>query len=155
MSVEFHVQHIANTNVYNTQEPLVPTLEFALVEYLHGNDGRVLDDANLTTPTVTPQTTQVIVAREKEGNADDYTKDYLHVKVFVPVWIQCLFDNAGSVRLLCIHGTWLAKIPICCRHVDLNYVCRGKQRLAKDGSVRKASGCLERSSPRGVTPTTT
>lgn len=43
MSTEFEVQHIADPDIDHSEETLVSSLEFTLVEDLHGDDRRVLD----------------------------------------------------------------------------------------------------------------
>lgn len=45
MTTNFQVEHIANTNIHDSEETLVALLELALVEYLHGDHRRVLDGA--------------------------------------------------------------------------------------------------------------
>jgi hypothetical protein len=39
MTTQFQIQDIADANVDNTQEALVPALKLALVEYLNSNNG--------------------------------------------------------------------------------------------------------------------
>jgi len=39
MAIKFQIQHIADSDVHNTQETLIPPLELALVENLDGDDG--------------------------------------------------------------------------------------------------------------------
>jgi hypothetical protein len=39
MTAEIQIEHVANTDVDDAEESLVPSLELALVEDLNGNDG--------------------------------------------------------------------------------------------------------------------
>ena len=43
MPTELQIQDIADTDIDDSEEALVPSLELALVEDLHGDDGGVLD----------------------------------------------------------------------------------------------------------------
>jgi hypothetical protein len=45
VTTEFKVKNIADSNIDHTKESLVAPFELALVEYLHGNYGRILDVA--------------------------------------------------------------------------------------------------------------
>ena len=45
MPAQFQVKNIADTNVDDSEETLIPLLELTLVEDLHRNDGRFLDGA--------------------------------------------------------------------------------------------------------------
>ena len=47
MSAELKIQHIADTNVDDAKESLVPLLEFALVEDLNGDNRVVLHGADV------------------------------------------------------------------------------------------------------------
>ena len=42
MPTELQIQNIADTNIDDSEEALVPSLELALVEDLHRNDGVLL-----------------------------------------------------------------------------------------------------------------
>jgi hypothetical protein len=46
MAIDVQVQDIADANIDNTEETLVPSFELALIEYLDGNYGRILDGAD-------------------------------------------------------------------------------------------------------------
>jgi hypothetical protein len=39
MTAEFKVEHIADTDINDAEEPLVSPFELPLVKYLHRNDG--------------------------------------------------------------------------------------------------------------------
>jgi len=39
MAVKFQIQHVANSDVHDSKETLIPPLELALVENLDGDDG--------------------------------------------------------------------------------------------------------------------
>jgi len=45
MTAQLQVKNVADTNIDHTEEPLVPSLKLALVEYLDGDHGRVFDRA--------------------------------------------------------------------------------------------------------------
>jgi len=45
MAAKFKVKHIADSHIDDTEESLVPPLEFALVKYLDCDNGRVFDGA--------------------------------------------------------------------------------------------------------------
>ena len=51
MPAQFQVKNIADTNVDDSEETLIPLLELTLVEDLHSNDRRFLDGAAHTIST--------------------------------------------------------------------------------------------------------
>lgn len=47
MSTQLQVQYIADSHINDTKKSLVSSFELALVEYLHGDNGGVLDSAEI------------------------------------------------------------------------------------------------------------
>ena len=47
MAAEFKIDVIAHSNVYDTEEALIPLLELALVKDLNCDDGRVFDHTRM------------------------------------------------------------------------------------------------------------
>lgn len=45
MRTELKVEHVADSDIDDTKEALVAPLELALIEYLHRDDGGILDSA--------------------------------------------------------------------------------------------------------------
>lgn len=45
MTTKFEIEHITDPYIHYSKKALVPPFEFALVKYLNGDDGRILDGA--------------------------------------------------------------------------------------------------------------
>ena len=89
MTTEIKVKDIADTDVDHTKEALVASLEFTLVEDLDGNYGGIFNGAKW---------------RFNTNSRSQGTKKNVHIKIFIPVWIQCLFDDTCRMCLLCIYS---------------------------------------------------
>jgi len=47
MTAQLQINNICDSNIHNTEKPLITLLEFALVKNLDGYDGRLLDIAGV------------------------------------------------------------------------------------------------------------
>ena len=97
MTAELQVQYIADTDVHNAEETLIALLELTLVEYLHSDNGGILDSAR--GPSEKHIQTRICDA---------------HVEALVPVRVQRLLNHTGRVGLLRIYrddreGVWQSK----------------------------------------------
>lgn len=97
VATKFQVQDIADLYVDYTEEALIASFEFALIEYLHSDNRGVLDGA---------------MQSEAEKWCDSRVEiKGSHVEVLVPVRVESLLDNTRRMRLLGIdcnyrEGVW-------------------------------------------------
>jgi hypothetical protein len=89
MATKFEVQHIADSHIHHTQKSLIPPLELSLVEYLNSNNRRILDRSRVWKEMSHKMASGVELA---------------HIKAFIPIRIESLFNDACRVCLLRIDG---------------------------------------------------
>lgn len=88
MSPQIQVNHIAHTDIDNTQESLVSPLKFLLVKDLNSNNGGVFDGT---------------AANRLSGTSEDRKRVSTHVEALVPVRIERFLYYASGMCLLRIH----------------------------------------------------
>jgi len=91
VTAKFKVQNIANTDINDAKETLIPPFELALIEYLNCYDrGFVGDGAS------------VCFVQKPEGRL--FRNAGLHIKALIPIRIQSLLHYTGGVGLFRVDG---------------------------------------------------
>lgn len=47
VAIQLQIKHITNSDIHNSKETLIPPLKLALVKYLYGDHGRLLDRSGI------------------------------------------------------------------------------------------------------------